>query len=117
MSPSDKDERRKYSRVDFATTTLMQLEVDGEKINFQGSSCDLSLKGVFISTNNRFALKTKCSIKIYLTGTIDKIELLMNGIIVRSDKSGVGIEFDSMDVDTYSHLKNIINYNSMDDSV
>ncbi len=117
MAVSDNDERRKHTRVEFATSILIQIEADGEKIDFKGSSSDLSLKGVFISTQNILAVGTKCSIKVYLTGTIDKLALLMDGSIVRSNENGMGIEFTSMDVDTYSHLKNIVNYNRLDNSM
>ncbi len=117
MKASDNDEKRKYSRVEFATPILIQIEAGGEKIDFKCSSSDLSLKGVFISTQNIFAVGTKCSIKVCLTGTIENLALLINGSIVRSNENGMGIEFASMDVDTYSHLKNIVNYNSLDDSI
>lgn len=117
MAVSNNDERRKHSRVGFETAIQIVLEADGRQINLQGNSRDLSLKGIFISTKTRFASGTKCSIKVYLTGGIEKIELLMKGTVVRASDNGVGIVFDSMDVDTYSHLKNIVYYNSMDDSV
>ncbi|NOX34433.1 MAG: PilZ domain-containing protein [Deltaproteobacteria bacterium] len=117
MAVSNNDERRKHSRVGFTTAIQILLEVNGKEINCKGSSRDLSLKGIFISTDKKFPSGTKCSIKVCLTGTIDKIELLMKGTVVRITDNGMGIVFDSMDVDTYSHLKNIVHYNSMDDSV
>ncbi|MCP4672812.1 MAG: PilZ domain-containing protein [Desulfobacula sp.] len=117
MAVSDNDERRRHARVDFATPILIQIEADGEKIDVKGSTSDLSLKGIFIGTQNILAVGTKCSIKIFLTGTRDKLALLMEGSIVRSNENGMGIEFMSMDVDTYSHLKNIVNYNSLDNSI
>ena len=40
----------------------------------------------------------------------------MKGTIIRQTLDGIGIAFDSMDVDTYSHLKNIVRYNRMEDS-
>lgn len=117
MAVSNNDERRKHSRVGFTTEIHIQLEADGRQINLQGSSRDLSLKGIFIRTKAKFSSGTKCTIKVYLTGGVEKIELLMKGTIVRAGDNGVGIVFDSMDVDTYSHLKNIVYYNSSDDSV
>ena len=115
MVVSNDNERRKHSRVGFTTAIKIQLEADGEKNDLDGSSKDLSLKGIFISTDNKFSPGTKCSIKICLTGGIDEIELQIEGTVVRESNIGMGIEFDSMDVDTYSHLKNIVYYNSIDD--
>ena len=117
MAVSNNDEKRKHSRVGFSTTIRIVFEADGEKINIEGSSRDLSLKGVFISTKTKFPSGTRCSVKVCLTGGMDKIELVMKGTVVRVSDSGMGIGFDSMDVDTYSHLKNIVYYNSIDDSV
>ena len=117
MVISNNDERRKHSRVGFTTEIRILLEADGKVVNLKGSSRDLSLKGIFISSKEKYASGTKCSIKVYLTGGIEKIELQMKGTVVRTSDNGIGIVFDSMDVDTYSHLKNIVYYNSRDDSV
>ena len=111
------NERRKCSRVGFSTITGIMLDADDQPINLEASSSDLSLKGIFITTKKKFSCGTKCAIKICLTGTMDKIELLMKGTIVRIGTNGVGIRFDSMDVDTYSHLKKIVQYNSNDEPV
>jgi hypothetical protein len=73
------------------------------------------MKGVFISSKERFPSGTKCSVKVVLSGGIDNIELQMKGAVARLSENGMGIEFDAMDVETYSHLKNIVHYNSMDD--
>ena len=116
MAASKNDERRQYSRVGYTTVIHILLEADGERIDIEANSRDLSLKGIFVTTEKKFSSGTKCAITVYLTGTIDKIELLMKGTIVRVSDNGMGIGFDSMDVDTYSHLKNIVQYNSMDES-
>jgi hypothetical protein len=91
------------------------LEAGGQRGDFNGSSTDLSLKGMFIRTQDVFPSGTQCLISVYLTGGIDKIELQMKGTIVRSNDEGMGITFDSMDVDTYSHLKNIVYYNTREE--
>jgi len=117
MVTSKNDEKRKHSRVGFTTKIKIKLSADGKEVDLKGSSRDLSLKGMFISSENHFSSGTKCSIKVYLTGGIDKIELQMKGTVIRNSDNGMGIVFDSMDVDTYSHLKNIVHYNSRDDSV
>jgi len=115
MAVSNKNERRRYSRVGFKTAIRILLEADGRQIDLKASSRDLSLKGIFIHTQDTFPCGTKCSVRVYLTGTIEEIELLIKGTIVRLSDSGMGIGFDSMDVDSYSHLKNIVKYNRVDD--
>ncbi|MFH2060605.1 MAG: PilZ domain-containing protein [Pseudomonadota bacterium] len=114
MVAANNDERRKHARVGFTTAIQILLDVDGKQINLQGSSKDLSLRGLFVNTDTKFPVLTKCLVKINLTGGANKIELLINAKVVREMENGMGIEFDSMDVDTYSHLKNIVYYNSVD---
>jgi hypothetical protein len=116
MAITDNDEKRKYSRVGFTTQIQIMFEADGNIVNLDGKSSDLSLKGLFVSTEEKFSMGTTCSIKVYLSSGIEKIEMLMKGTVVRADKAGLGIVFDSMDMDTYSHLKNIVYYNSIDAS-
>jgi hypothetical protein len=115
MAGLNDDERRKYSRVGFATEIKILLKTKENQVKLEGSSKDLSQKGLFVSTDERFVLGTPCTVKIYLTGGIEKIELLIEGTLVRETDTGIGIAFNSMDVDTYSHLKNIVYYNRVDD--
>ena len=111
------DEKRKHPRVGFATRILVNLSTDGRQIELEGSSKDLSMRGIFINTNQQFAEGTPCSVKVYLSSGLEEVELLIQGTLVRQTDKGFGVGFDSMDVDTYSHLKNIVMYNSADDSV
>ncbi len=114
MVISNSDEKRQYSRVSFATDIRIQIESGGKSVQVQGSSKDLSLKGLFVQTQKTFALDSVCEIIIYLTGGIDEIILKIKGRVARVSQNGMGVIFDSMDVDSYSHLKNIVQYNSVD---
>ncbi len=117
MAVASGDEKRKYPRVGFKTQIRLSIEGDGKEIHLEGDSKDLSLKGVFVrTTKDTLEVGTQCDICVYLTGGIDEIKLPMKGCVVRSNDAGMGIVFDSMDVDTYSHLKNIVYYNSVDNS-
>lgn len=117
MAVSSNNEKRKHSRVGFSTAIEILIQADGKEVRLPGNSKDLSLKGIFVGAEEKFVSGTKCLVNVYLTGGIDKIELQMKGTVVRISDHGMGINFDSMDVDTYSHLKNIVYYNSSDGSV
>ena len=52
--------------------------------------------------------------EILLTGTSTRLALSIKGIVTRQDASGLGVVFDSMDIDSYFHLKNIVMYNASD---
>ncbi len=108
----DDVERRNYERVDFSTALSIVIEIEGAKIEVKGDSKDLSLKGMFITTDKKIPTGSPCAIKIFLTGTRDLVELNMQGVIARAENKGLGITFDSMDVDSFTYLKNIVKYNS-----
>ena len=77
----------------------------------EGSSRDLSLNGIFVTTDHKIPLQSPCRVKILLSGMKPPLFLEMEGRIVRSDASGMAITFESMDLDSYTHLKNIVRYN------
>ena len=114
MAISGNSEKRRHFRVGFSTAIEILLQADGKEVKLPGNSMDLSLKGMFVSAEEKFVPGTKCVVHVYLTGGIDKIELQMKGTVARMSDNGMGLIFDSMDVDTYSHLKNIVYYNSGD---
>ncbi|GAB6144801.1 hypothetical protein JCM12294_22390 [Desulfocicer niacini] len=116
MKPSNSDNRRKFDRVEFSTPIRIIVDIDGKAVVLSGNSKDLSLKGIYVDTNQRFDPGTRCSVKIHLTGSNEKIELKMQASISRQTDKGMGIIFDSMDVDTYAHLKNIVKYNCTEES-
>ncbi len=117
MDNSNNEERRKHSRVGFATKIEVCLIMPGqENVCLDANSKDLSLKGIFVKTDASFPLETQCSVDIYLTGGVEQIKLEIQGKTVRQTDDGIGIVFQSMDVETYTHLKNIVYYNGGDDS-
>ena len=109
METNHDDERRKYNRVDFKTRLL--LTVADARIEAEGSSRDLSQKGVFIYTLEKFSPGTLCSVRIFLSGGGNTVELSMDGKVARVEENGLGISFVTMDLDSYTHLRNIVRYN------
>ncbi len=116
MTEWNDTDRRGQLRVDFSTRIRIVLNIGGEPVELTGSSRDLSRKGIFVKTDRRFDLGSPCTVSLELTGSIDAINLEIKGTVVRQTETGVGISFDSMDVDTYAHLKNIVMYNQTDDA-
>lgn len=109
MPNQDVSEKRAGVRVDFETEIL--LRVEGEEIREAGSSRDLSLKGAYIKTGKEISVGSKCEVEVCLTGMVEKVSLKMEGVVARKDSDGVGISFNSIDLDSYTHLKNIVRYN------
>ena len=109
MEITGNQNRRRYTRVEFSTRIV--LTASSAKIEAMGSSKDLSLKGVFVDTDIKLAQGIECDLKIFLTGGVEEIELSIRARVARVVDTGLGISFESMDLDTYTHLKNIVLYN------
>jgi hypothetical protein len=106
------EERRKRTRVHFTTQVIVK--TDKSEIAAEAKSEDISIKGIFINTDKKMPVGTPCDIEILLTGMSTKLVLNIKGVITRQDESGLGIAFDSVDLDSYIHLKNIVLYNASD---
>ncbi|GAB6096672.1 hypothetical protein JCM14469_29250 [Desulfatiferula olefinivorans] len=112
MLKQDVHERRKGLRVEFDTEVTVR--AGGQDTRYVGSSRDLSLRGVFITTDIGLAEGTACEVEIALSGLEEKLVLCMDGHVVRTTETGYAIYFDSVDLETYTHLKNIVKYNAPD---
>ena len=110
MEITDNQDRRRHIRVDFSTRIVLM--TGDTEIEAKGSSKDLSLKGVFVNTDKKIEIGSGCNVKIFLTGGVGEIELAMEARVARVVDTGLGLSFEAMDVDSYTHLKNIVLYNS-----
>jgi hypothetical protein len=106
------EERRQKTRVHFETHVIIRTEES--EIKAEADSEDISMKGVFVRTQDKIPEGTPCDLEILLTGSSTKLALTIKGTITRQEKDGLAIGFDSMDLDSYMHLKNIILHNVTD---
>jgi hypothetical protein len=102
--------RRSKIRVNFQSRIV--IEVPDLAIRLDGDSRNLSLKGIFVETVEDVPLKARCGVQVFLSGTVSPIALKMEGIVTRKEPTGIAIAFDSMDIDSYAELKNIVRYNT-----
>ncbi|MBF0257577.1 MAG: PilZ domain-containing protein [Desulfamplus sp.] len=111
----ENDGRRHYQRVLFSTRIILIFsDNEDNEVDVTGSSANLSLKGLFVKVEEKVAPGMACKVKIILSGGIADIELLIHARVTRVEDNGMGIVFDAMDLETYTHLKNIVQYNSAD---
>jgi PilZ domain len=102
---------RKFSRVHFNVGATIRID----DRQFQGAVENLSMTGMFMVTNEQLTEGKVADITIILTGTLPEIAVNFTGVVTRIAEDGVGFTFEKMDLDSYTHLKNIIAYN-IDDS-
>ena len=110
---TDSKERRQSKRVDF--NTEIYLTTPSETFHLEGNSRDISQKGIYILTDKDIPIDTICDIKLVLSGSSPPIVLNIIGKVARKTSDGLGIEFNEMDLESYTHLKNIVIFNSQED--
>ncbi len=110
MVSNDETRRRRHNRVEFSTRII--LKSTGMELDVTCDSKNLSLSGIFVKTDKKIQIGAHCVITIILSGGIEDVELSINSSVARIEENGLGIVFDTMDLDTYTHLKNIVQYNS-----
>jgi len=101
---------RKFSRVPFhviATATA------GGR-SFQGKVSNLSMNGLFLETSERLVDGEIADLVITLEGTEPEIAVSFLGRVCRIIDTGIGFHFEKIDLDSYTHLRNIIAYNMAD---
>ena len=98
---------RKFSRVQFNVGAAVR--IGGRQ--FHGAVENLSMTGMFLVTNEQLEAGDTADITIALTGTVPEIAVNFTGVVTRLTEDGVGFTFEKTDLDSYTHLKNIIAYN------
>ena len=101
---------RKFSRVNFKVDATIKTP----ERQFHGDVKDLSMSGLFMLTGERLQHGDPVEITIILTGTVPEIFVNFSGEVSRITENGIGFIFKRMDLDSYTHLKNIVAYNSDD---
>ncbi len=110
-------ERRKNVRVIFrSSVSVTEVDEAGRKGRTVVSeeTRDISLKGVYVPTDEPLDPGTECLVELRLLGESSELILRMHGQVVRTDDSGMAVTFSRMDIDALIHLKNILYYNSGD---
>lgn len=101
---------RKFSRVPFHVSA--SATVDGR--SFQGTVSNLSMNGMFLETHERLPLDTLADLVITLEGSEPEIAVVFTGRVSRLTDDGIGFHFEKIDLDSYTHLRNIVAYNIAD---
>jgi hypothetical protein len=102
-------EKRKLSRVLFST----EAEIKNSSYEYKGQVLDLSLNSAFIKTPSLEMLQEKDPIKVKLlmSGVSTNSYIEIEGEVLRLDEEGIAVKFNSMDIDSFIYLKNIVAYN------
>jgi hypothetical protein len=100
---------RKFSRVLFNIEANVKFGAQ----QFVGKVENLSLRGMFLSTNEKLVIGDEVEIAIALNDHPEN-KLEIDGRAVRIAENGIGFMFDKIDLDSYAHLKHIVEFNTDD---
>jgi hypothetical protein len=96
-------ERRNFTRVAFEAEATIK---SGKRI-VRGRSQNVSLKGLFFQTSEKFDLGKKVQIKLFLQGQED-LFVKLAGKVVRHEDGGFGVQFAGMEFSDFMDLKRIV---------
>ncbi|MGR3175634.1 MAG: PilZ domain-containing protein [Candidatus Scalindua sp.] len=101
------DEKRNFSRINFTAST----QVEFNDNVYEGELLDLSLRGALLSLKDQVPLKLndRCVIRISLHSS--DIKLVFDSELTHINKNNLGFKFLGEDVETMTHLRNLLSLN------
>ncbi len=103
---SNQDERRRYTRVDFANDAVL----DQENNSVQVHLIDISLKGVLIGKPLNYTFDSSQTASIIITLT-DEIIIEMQVMLAHTSEDMLGFQCNSIDMMSMTHLRRLIELN------
>ena len=101
---------RKFSRVPFRVNATVRTAAR----EFCGNVENLSMNGMFLDTGECLQEGELVEITIVLNGISPELCIDFTGRVSRASGDGIAFAFERVDLDSYTHLRNIIAYNSKD---
>ncbi len=89
-------ENRKFERVGFHTEAIIKY---GE-LSFNGEVENLSLKGLFVRTDQELNIDEPVEITVFFHGTNADLSFSLQAKVVRVTESGIGFNFQKIDIDS-----------------
>lgn len=98
-------------RVQFKTTTELIFD-NGEVLLCESEN--LSTNGVLLQTERKLDATQEYKIRIQLNSDEPGkgIDISVIAVIVREDEGAYAFSFKNMDIDSFTHLKNLVMYNT-----
>lgn len=99
-------ERRQDSRVEF--TGKVRILSEDNAFQAEADAKDISLKGIYLVSDEKLPIETLCTLDITLTGESIIMKFTIFGRVCRHDENGMGIAFMDMEEDTFLHIKTLL---------
>lgn len=109
------ENRRNKTRVPFETQVIVR--TPEAELTSQAGSRDISLQGLYVETDRDLPEGSRCEVEILLTGASTHLSIRVQGRVARKEAGGLAVAFESIDPDSYYHLRNLLMYNSEDPEI
>ena len=98
-------------RVKFET----KVRIESEKQVIDSTNCrNVSTNGIFVETDKRLDLGTKCKLEINLNSSDETISIKCHAEVSRIDQEGMAFKITPSDLESEEHLKRLVLYNFKD---
>jgi len=98
-----------HTRMSKRTPFVSKVMVMADGQSFAASTIDLSVAGIFLRTSHHIPVGHKASISLNVPSASRSSIVNLDGFVVRNDFHGIGIKFKTLDHETFSHLRTVIN--------
>lgn len=89
-------EKRKFERVDLRTEAVVR----HQDVTFRGEVENLSLKGLFVRTDQKIPLNEKVDVAMFFQGSSSELSFSLEAKVVRATDEGLGLNFRKIDIDS-----------------
>ena len=89
-------EKRKFERVDLRTEAVVR----HRDVIFRGEVENLSLKGLFVRTDQKIPLHEKVDVSMHFHGSSSELSFSLEANVVRATDEGIGLNFRKIDIDS-----------------
>ena len=101
-------ERRKFTRVNFR----IHAAIEYQGIVIGGDVSDLSMQGLFVTTQEEIPLEEQVDVTLRMPGTNPPIEFRLRAVVARVIPEGIGLKICEADIQSFIHLRNIVEIQS-----
>lgn len=95
--------QRHFTRINLITKVFIKTPHG----SFSTSSRNISVRGIFIRTNESLSLGDRAEIDIVIPSASFSAFLNLKGVVTRVERGGVAFDFEKMDPETFSRLRNV----------
>lgn len=103
-------EKRKFERVDLRTEAVIR----HRGITFTGEVENLSIKGLFVKTDQKIPLSERVDVSMFFYGSAAELSFSLEANVVRVTDEGIGLNFKKIDIDSLAQSENIVTSNGGD---